>query len=820
MPTCYVCGKIAFSINKLIYHFKVTHRIQSLALYRCKEGNCTRSFSNLNSFRKHFIAKHFCETKEIKKNPIFKVDQSGNDNFALDEHNLSSFTSQTPATQLEHATFDVDALKSKLLEKTLEFICRLYDESILNRKQVQNIVTQFKGFLSLCLDFASESILKIQGLHALSNFKEHFFSVITSVKSIFNDLDTEHKRFKVLTEQGLFIEPMEVIVGQRLEKVGNKTIQKDVNLQFIPPDKILKKLFELPDVYTNTIKHMKTLNSCTDNVISNIIQSDYWKEKTSALKSDIVLPILLYYDEYETGNPLGAHAGIHKLGAVYFSIPCLPVTEEGSVNNIFLTMLFHSSDLYEFGNQAIFFNLLDSLNQLESKGIAINVSDELILVKFCIAFIIGDNLGLHTILGFSESFRANFFCRFCKCHRNETQVLCYENVNLLRNESNYTLDLEVNDVSKTGIKSFCIWNNIKSFEVTNNLAVDVMHDIFEGVGGYDMVLLIDQFINKDKFFTLKILNSRIKYFTYGFEIKNKPCLISSDNLKTKCLKMSASEMKYFILCFGLMVGNLIPVGNKHWELYLKLREIVCLISSRHITVDDHKLLEVLISEHHTILVELFKVTLKPKHHHMVHYPRIMKNVGPLIHMSSMRFESKHRLSKLAANVVASRVNISKTLAIKNQLKFCNRLLSKKGILANVTCGASTELHSIFEIIPNFDTITAKLQKYNIFRKNVISTKQVSINSTRYNIHNSIYINVIDGKPIFGKISHIFLSTMNEILFMCKPIHIYSFNNHLQAFKVQISNSIDEIFPVLQSELMHYAPLITTLADDCSYIALY
>lgn len=33
--------------------------------------------------------------------------------------------------------------------------------------------------------------------------------------------------------------------------------------------------------------------------------------------NQIVLPIFLFFDDYEVGNALGSHSGIHKLGAVY-----------------------------------------------------------------------------------------------------------------------------------------------------------------------------------------------------------------------------------------------------------------------------------------------------------------------------------------------------------------------------------------------------------------------------------------------------------------------------------------------------------------------
>ncbi|XP_074095813.1 uncharacterized protein LOC141525289 [Cotesia typhae] len=41
---------------------------------------------------------------------------------------------------------------------------------------------------------------------------------------------------------------------------------------------------------------------------------------------DLILPLIVFYDDLETGNPLGSHAGINKLGAVYTSIATVPPT--------------------------------------------------------------------------------------------------------------------------------------------------------------------------------------------------------------------------------------------------------------------------------------------------------------------------------------------------------------------------------------------------------------------------------------------------------------------------------------------------------------
>jgi len=101
-----------------------------------------------------------------------------------------------------------------------------------------------------------------------------------------------------------------------------------------------------------------------NSALMNFTQGSVWRKKQKDHKSQIVLPIFLFFDDYEVGNPLGSHSGIHKLGAVYVSIPCLPPHRQSSLNTIFLTLLFHSSDRQKFGNNIIFKPVIDELNFL------------------------------------------------------------------------------------------------------------------------------------------------------------------------------------------------------------------------------------------------------------------------------------------------------------------------------------------------------------------------------------------------------------------------------------------------------------------------
>jgi len=103
------------------------------------------------------------------------------------------------------------------------------------------------------------------------------------------------------------------------------------------------------------------------------------------------------------------------MGATYFSISCIPPQFSSKLNNIFSILLFNEKDRLEFGNKSVFLLFIKELKFLENNPVFKTCDDNNIYV--CFILMIGDNLGIHEICGFVESFVANFPCRiFLKCH--------------------------------------------------------------------------------------------------------------------------------------------------------------------------------------------------------------------------------------------------------------------------------------------------------------------------------------------------------------------------------------------------------------------
>ncbi|CAH0546898.1 unnamed protein product [Brassicogethes aeneus] len=735
--------------------------------------------SSINSFRKHVKEKHSNLTLNTINNlqtlPLehstYQNNESLDDTFLLSNSN-SKENIENNLNGLSNGKILIDS--ESFHKNVLQFVSCLYTNNAIPRAEVQHIVS-----LTIKL-FNHEFVKDLENLivKLLNTFKCNE-NIVISIQSYFHvlqnpftDLSSEYKRFKYFQESGHFIKPQEFIIGlntrKRTKDCSSIVDNKSSKGILIPLRENLKKIFELPNVFNKTIEYSKNL--INSPIKQNFIQCELWQSKLKLFKDKIVFPLFIYFDDFETGNVLGSHSGTNKLGGVYASIPCFPPEFQSLTEYILLTQLFMSTDRKQFGN-SIFKTVIEELNNLHNVGINIKCGSEVKTIYFSLGLCLGDNLGLNSMFGFVESFSANYFCRLCMIPKSESKVQCQKDKNKLRNRINYQNQLTLNDPCLTGIKENSIWNTVSSFHVTENFCVDIMHDILEGVCIFDTALILNYFIYDLKIFTLNALNSKIESFDYGSET-NIPPKIREDDLKKKSIKMSASEMLTFISLLNLMIGPWIPENNTYWQLYLTLRKILEIILDKCIQPDYEQLLASLIFEHHFIYSIKLKQTLKPKHHNMVHYPHIMKMVGPLVHIWSMRFESKHRPLKTTANISCSKKNICLTLGIKNQLQLCYKLLCHTGFDETIKFGpvdfiCPTDYKYMTFINGDFDYIE--------------SIKWVKKLGVRFKMHD-IIVTDIKELPVFGEILDI-IFVQREVFVIYAEFITLGIHDHFHAFYV-------------------------------------
>lgn len=103
-----------------------------------------------------------------------------------------------------------------------------------------------------------------------------------------------------------------------------------------------------------------------------------------------------------------------------------------------------------------------------------------------------------------------------------------------------------------------------------------------------------------------------------------------------------------------------------WGAMVKLLQIMQMVHSNYITEIDVNHLEKLVKDHLLYITEL-GFTLLPKHHLPV-----IRRMGPLVLISMMKAESKHKVSTDIADNTHNFVNLPKTMGEKHQIRLIQK----------------------------------------------------------------------------------------------------------------------------------------------------
>lgn len=763
---CFVCKKDFPSTQLCLRHINWYHGNENI--FECHICNTIRLFTSLNSFQKH-INRHI-ENEDLVSHDFSNFFENESHDSVSPLDNEQFLRTHTPLTSTHNnipinnpSFISLNDFKDTMEREIFIIMQNIYQNPGDCRKSIQDFIIIMNKFLNgQMLKDAEKLILqeisktaentsyKIQLQEFVSNI---FFLIRDSISSI----STEHRRIKFLKTRANFILPQSITVGQRLEthKIGIRRFVKSIPIKItcVPLAETLKSFLRDKSTLDVIVNYLKFLDEeSKTGVISNIIQTEFWKDKLLVYdKNDLVLPLVLFFDEFENNNPLGSRPGLQSLGGVYFSCPAFPPSHRSKLEYLILSTLINSLDLKLMGYKRCFSPLLQELEKLETDGIEINGSK----LYFVLAICIGDNKGLNAFLGFSQSFVSNFFCRLCKMPKEDTRFCVTADgiEHLLRNIGNYDEDITRNNVSETGVKEICSFNVLTNFHCVENPSVDIMHDQLEGNLNWDIALLLRQFIDNDKFFTLNQLNQRISMFDFGlYEHINKPQDITTDHLKNKKLKYSSSEIIWFIRYLPLLIEEWIPDDNEYYKFLIIVKQLWDILFLPKVTHQTSQILNIIIQQHHEMYLKLFKIPLRPKQHFMIHYPSIMNTVGPLIHLWAMRGEAKHRTLKSISKSTSSRKDIGYSIAYRYLL--CNNnLCSKKKFQSEIKLGKL-----FFPDVYIVSTIGLDNEFTSFYT-------WIRINEIKLNVGQVLQIGFDNDYPSFGQIEAVFCSNSQYLLLM-------------------------------------------------------
>lgn len=310
-----------------------------------------------------------------------------------------------------------------------------------------------------------------------------------------SDFNTLYKRRKNIEKNPNYVAPVEKAIGLKWStKQSSKSVVPDHSItqatfQYIGIIPSLKCLFNQPDFKKEYFDfNQNSMHECQDGVYEHFCCSQTYKN-CKLFEDKSTIKIRLAIDDCEICDPLKTKSVIHKLNCVYFTVDNMPQRFLSKTDNLFLVSLCETTNLKIDNNtfDEIGKLIVNEIKQLENVGI--KIGDH--FVKGGLARIISDNLGANGVLGFTESFNS-YFCRLCEVSKEESQQLMRERLEKMRTKESYQnciesaaafvdqgkpIDLKVTK----GIKRACIFNDLQSFHVLDNICLDVMHDVNEGV---------------------------------------------------------------------------------------------------------------------------------------------------------------------------------------------------------------------------------------------------------------------------------------------------------------------------------------------------
>jgi hypothetical protein len=806
MITCFDCLSTFLTSRDVIEHYK-SHLFENVSFFKCIE--CNKTYSQLNSLISHMKRKHVDSDQTVEtenenivhfSKPLkFTLTTNNNElkqlktvlcNFCgtkfIDFQNLINHMKSAHNVSMEfqnnecnNTSSNEENVKQILLNfenKLLSHSLILYSDDSLSRKNVRKM-------LELILTFIKSLFSDIEKYLPKQLFSEEINTLIEYLKTY--KIPSESKFFHELEKYGLLIQPYDHIIDVKTVFGLEKHKKEEFTMKIVPLQKLLTKVFEINNFLIELVTYMDSLLSNKNNEIENIIQTNFWAEKLKAngnSENTLLIPISVYFDDFDPLNALAGHAGAYQIGGIYFQIACLPPHLQSKLDFIFLLALFFSEDRKTYGNHRIFKPVIDELNLLYDVGIKINFQHYK-SVKFITVLVVGDNLGLNSILGFTSGFRHNHFCRFCYTHRRETLTLTMSSINEVRTRDNFEEALNLKNPENTGVYNDSPFNKIKQFHCTNNPSVDLMHDILEGVAHFDISLVLEFCIyGENSLLNLSDFNNILQNTNLGPN-KMLTMIVTETMIKSKRFKYSASEMILFIKNLPFVIGHLVPEDCLVWKIYILLRNILCTVMARSVQPKTHIILKYYIKEHHQLILDIGKQLSMAKLHHLVHYDDIMMKIGPLIAAWSMRFEGKHEVFDSISDVNNCRKNLIHTFSLKHQLKMAEMFCNRNCKLEKFVTGILTQVRKeeIFELY-NID-----IQGDSIFTM----TSCVYLGHELKKDFAIKYDEEKDSEPIFGLIKCIFIQ--NEMYFVIvQELFCSGFDEHYCAYRILKTQSFRKI----------------------------
>ena len=541
------CSKMFPNVKKLQQHINNEHHLETKIC--CFQG-CDKimgpQFSTRHHFYEHHTKKHRLELK-----PEFLVETSNNisglevqhfepeggaDNEEVDVEMVNEEDSiRAEAEGTGHIEDEINKIED-IMKMFSIFFSEMCYMKMIAQTTIQYIVENFLEMTIKSRDFQKERVKRVLSMAEVP------LNVIGQVMAILDDdvsikaqenLNSEHKRNKFLSENFKIVKPQEIILNPDEMLRG----EKKESFMYVPVKENFKTLLEDSSFYKMMEEVRNRPGHEDDTVLDDI--KDGWSYKNTEYfqQNPDAFCGLLYSDGIEVVNPLGAARGRHKLLQLYWTLADIPKMYRGRIDRIQLGLVIREKLLKKHGYKKVYGRMIEDMRDLEINGVEVT-SPVPRTVKIAFLMHIGDSLEQHSLGGFQCCFSSGKVCRLCRIDYKEIEEKIYElpeprtvegynaivdqidplpeqaEVVTIENLHEHLFDLaeeprdehedieemaeddsesEQEDIeemdtddegessrSSYGIKARCPLNVLSTFHSVKSLPMDVMHDLLEG----------------------------------------------------------------------------------------------------------------------------------------------------------------------------------------------------------------------------------------------------------------------------------------------------------------------------------------------------
>ncbi|KAE8738154.1 hypothetical protein FOCC_FOCC016374 [Frankliniella occidentalis] len=662
------CPVLVSSSSKLLNHLE--SHVRKGQSVKCP---CEKLFTNRSTLRSHFKRNHrdtpfVVRDLQLSDNISYASDdvelpndemsynvEMSNDVPPLDSNlNVNSNSSDNISSALPSVTSD-DFLKSFAL-----MLLRLQSKSFLSITSLQFVIEAIQGISDHAVEYQKRLFNDLADKYGIPSnirtavenevFNHNLYEEAVGDKGLFR---SHHMRKKYYSNNFDFIPPVEyeLVSGTKTYKYHYVDVKK--SLASLLTDKSVQELY-----------NKKGNNQ--PNILKDFEDGTAFKKNKFFIDNPDGLKIILYMDAFEPCEPLKAARGKHKMLAVYMTLGNMPAYCRSTRDPIQLVMLVHADTLKEFSYEQIFSPLLEDLKSLYEVGINVVFNGTPVNLKGCVVGVSSDNLEAHTVGGFNQSFSAaDFYCRYCYARRAQ-RIRGDVSLCVRRNCFNYDNDArsaDERDEPVKGVWEASVLNEIPGFHVMNGLPPCSAHDIAEGFLPKDLFIAL-KILVKAKWFNWNYVNAKVK-FVNG---KNANVTIREINPKKKKIVGSASSNLRLLQVITLaLIDRVEDPSHEAWQMIVKLQEFMKLVCAHEISLDQTFRIDVLAEQYVNLRKSVIpQVTLKCKHHYILHYGELTRMYGPLQRWSTIRFESKHQYFKSASKHAPNFINPTMSFSYRHQ----------------------------------------------------------------------------------------------------------------------------------------------------------